>query len=170
MFSIRPFLDLHTLKSNLFLAIIRWIQKNFIHKASYNILVSTIFLVLPQFIYLYKGQLCQVKRCSRTKCRDDAWCNKNSGKDQYNCVEGKCVLKTVCNRDGDCPPNNYCEENECIPEETDSSTPKTRDFVPIKQCKKHRDCDRGDFCRNGKCESSCEKVPVGLNSWFLIWP
>ena len=113
---------------------------------------------MPQFIYLYKGQICQAERCSRFKCTDDAWCNRKGGKDQYNCVKGKCVLKTVCNRDGDCPPNSYCEENECIAQETESG------FNSIQQCKKHRDCDRGDFCRNGKCESSCKKDLVGLNS------
>ena len=81
-------------------------------------------------------------------CSNNEICDKISGKNQYKCVKGKCK-ETVCNRDGDCPPNNYCKENECI---------------PIKLCKNHRDCDRGDFCRNGKCESSCEKDLVGLNS------
>ena len=78
------------------------------------------------------------------------FCHQSDCRLEEICVNNKCtVRKTACDKDEDCPPNTYCEEKECI---------------SIKQCKIGRDCDTGYYCRNGKCESSCKKVPVGLNS------
>ena len=83
-------------------------------------------------------------------------CHQSDCRLEEICVNNKCtVRKPYCDKDEDCPPLTRCEEKECI---------------PVKFCKIGRDCDAGYYCRNGKCESSCEKVPVGLNSWFLIWP
>ena len=116
---------------------------------------------MPQFIYLYKGQICQAKRCSRFKCTDDAWCNRKGGKDQYNCVKGKCILKTVCKRDGDCPSNSYCEKNECI---------------QIKQCNNKQQCKiKGAVCKSGKCQKECQtnvdcmQAKSECRNGFCIW-
>ena len=104
----------------------------------------------------------RVKKCVKNKCiyqekvwldcKNDKTCDTISGKNQYQCVKGKCKER-VCYKEGDCPLNLYCVENKCKPD---------------KPCKKHKDCDGDDFCRKGKCENSCEKDLVRLNSWILI--
>ena len=103
---------------------------------------------MPQFIYICKDLSCHKERCIRLDCKNDKTCDIISGKNQYQCVKGKCKER-VCNKEGDCPLNLYCVENKCKPD---------------KPCKEHKDCDGDDFCRKGKCENSCKKDLVWLNS------
>ena len=48
-----------------------------------------------------------------------------------------------CGKDGDCPPNCYCRDNECVPRMGGPPGPQG--------CGVSADCPPSHYCRNNEC-------------------
>jgi hypothetical protein len=128
------------------------------------------------------GEVCVAGTCEEEKCKNTSACKygrfcntvtNRCGDDpcagvkcpdsKQVCKNGQCQAPDVCTVDKDCPNDKLCDRGKCVsPDCTADGDCKADEICVGGRCKvdscKVQTCDKGKFCRAGKCVDSCAGV------------